>query len=84
MDGGYGLSKWLSVGRRQGRGSARIYRRGAFGPGSSHHPGPKGLWSRMVAGTGTKGPPFGPGWWMEPGPKGVLAGHGENAPAAHL
>ena len=27
---------------------------------------------------------FGPGSWLHPGPKGVLAGRGENAPAAHL
>jgi len=82
--GGCGSRKPPSVGEEAGEKGTGIYTVGAFGPGSSHHPGPKGLWSRVVAGTGTKGPHFGPGWSLHPGPKGVLAGRGENAPVAHL
>ena len=53
---------------------AHIYRMGAFCPEWSHHPGQKGLLSRVVAPLGTKGvfgragkipssrPTFSPGW----------------------
>ena len=63
---------------------------GAFCPGLSHHPGQKGLLSRVVDSPGTKGPLFVPGeattrdkilfcpgWWIHPGQKVFFGGPGK-------
>ena len=64
-----------------------IYRVGAFCPVWSHHPGQKGLLSRVVASPGTKDdfgqagkihsprPTFSPGWIYHPGQKGPVFSH---------
>ena len=71
---GSGEARIWGLGENFGAETTQIDTERTFGPGSSHEPGPKTLWSRLVTPTGTKGlsgtrniareaqRAFGPGW----------------------